>query len=82
MPRLLRADCGTENTNLAFIQPFLRRNHIDCFCGSDSFRYGKSVTNQVKNMADWSRQSICILIFIADRVMVVYTEEMVHTMVG
>lgn len=45
-PRLLRADCGTENTNMSFIQPFLRRAHADCFAEMNS-RYGKSVTNQV-----------------------------------
>lgn len=43
----MRTDLGTENSNLAFIQPYLRRNHLDCFSGSDSFRYGKSVSNQV-----------------------------------
>ena len=46
-PRLLRSDCGTENVNLAFIQPYLRRNCSDCFAGYESFRYGKSTTNQV-----------------------------------
>ena len=46
-PRVLRTDCGTDNTRLAFIQPFLRRDHLDCFAGSDSFRYGKSISNQV-----------------------------------
>ena len=47
VPRIVRADCGTENTNVAFIQPFLRHNHGDCFSGALSFRYGSSVTNQV-----------------------------------
>ena len=46
-PRLIRADCGTENSSVAFIQPFLRRTHGDCYAGFESFRYGKSVTNQV-----------------------------------
>lgn len=41
-PRLLRTDCGTENSNLAFIQPYLRRLNSDCFNSMDSFRYGKS----------------------------------------
>ena len=49
-PRLLRCDCGTENTTLAFIHPFLRRHGSDCFAGEYSFRYGKSVTNQVQSM--------------------------------
>ena len=30
-PRLLRCDLGTENANLAFLQPFLRRHGTDCF---------------------------------------------------
>ena len=47
VPRILRTDCGTENTNLAFIQPYLRRSHGDCFSGTESFRYGRSVSNQV-----------------------------------
>ena len=47
VPRIVRADCGTENVNVAFIQPFLRHSHGDCFAGTLSFRYGKSVTNQV-----------------------------------
>ena len=47
VPRILRADYGTENTNLAFIQPYLRRSHTDCFAESESFRYGRSVSNQV-----------------------------------
>ena len=44
---MVRTDCGTENTNLSFIQPYLRRLHTDCFAGIDSFRYGRSVANQV-----------------------------------
>lgn len=35
MPKILRGDCGTENTNLAFIQPYLRHSHSDCFTGMD-----------------------------------------------
>ena len=46
-PHLLRCDLGTENANLAFMQPFLRRHDTDCFAEFDSFRYGKSVSNQV-----------------------------------
>lgn len=41
-----RTDCGTENTNLAFLRPYFRRIHNDCFSGSSSFRYGMSVSNQ------------------------------------
>ena len=48
-PRLLRCDLGTENSRLAFIQPFLRRNDGDSFAGSSSFRYGKSTANQVQH---------------------------------
>ena len=50
MPRVLRTDCGTKDTNLAFIQPYLRRSHADCFSGMESFRYGRSVSNQVRWM--------------------------------
>jgi len=41
-PRLLKCDLGTENANLAFMQPFLRQHGTDCFAEFDSFRYGKS----------------------------------------
>lgn len=47
MPMIHRSDCGTDNTNLGFIQPYLRRNHADCFSDMGSFRYGKSTANQV-----------------------------------
>ncbi len=46
-PRVLRVDCGTENSRLAFVQPFLQRHGEDCFADTASFRYGKSVSNQV-----------------------------------
>ena len=44
---MLRCDPGTENSKIAFIQPFLHRNGHDRFSGEASFRYGKSVSNQV-----------------------------------
>lgn len=53
-PRIVRSDCGTENVNIAFMQPYLRHNHGDCFAGALSFRYGKSVTNQ-RIEAWWSQ---------------------------
>ena len=46
-PRIVRGDRGTENSRLAFLQPFLRRNHVDRLAGINSFQYGKSVHNQV-----------------------------------
>ena len=46
-PYILRCDMGSENAHIAFLQPFLRRNVSDCFAGEHSFRYGKSVSNQV-----------------------------------
>ncbi len=47
-PRLLRCDLGTENSKLAYLQPFLRRNGTDPLAGEHSFRYGRSVSNQVR----------------------------------
>ena len=41
-PKVVRADRGTENAKLAYIQPFLRNTSIN-----SSFLYGKSVSNQV-----------------------------------
>ena len=40
MPKLIRCDCGTENSVIAYLQPFLCKN-------SKSFRYGTSIANQV-----------------------------------
>ena len=43
-PRILRADRGSENSRIAYLQPFLRRNGS----GADnSFQYGRSASNQV-----------------------------------
>lgn len=39
-PKPLRCDCGTENSVIAYLHPFLRSD-------STSFRYGMSVSNQV-----------------------------------
>ena len=44
LPSIIRADLGTENTTIACIHPFLRRHGVN---GSYSFRYGRSVSNQV-----------------------------------
>ena len=44
---ILRADCGTKNTNVAFLQPFLRDNGEVSFLGARSFMYGRSTSNQV-----------------------------------
>ena len=38
-PRLIRADNGTENVNIAAVQRFFQ-------CEENSFRYGKSCANQ------------------------------------
>ena len=44
----LRCDLGTENTTLAFIQPYLRQLGSDNFAGEKSFRYGRSTSNQAR----------------------------------
>jgi len=54
-PTILRADRGTENTNIAFLQPFLRDGGDDSFAKEKSFMYGRSTSNQV------SLKSKCIL---------------------
>ena len=45
-PRILRGDRGTENSYVARLQGFLRRNSSDAFSGNRSFLYGRSVSNQ------------------------------------
>ena len=47
VPRIIRADNGTENCTIAGLQRFLRTDHTDAFAGEKSFMYGRSVTNQV-----------------------------------
>jgi len=47
-PRIVRADRGTENSRIAYLQPFLRRNGTDALAGSNSFQYGRSASNQVR----------------------------------
>ena len=46
-PRLLRADRGTENALILFIQPTFRHAHQDSMSGIRSFQYGRSTANQV-----------------------------------
>lgn len=59
---ILRADRGTENTNIAFLQPFLWDQGVDSFAKEKSFMYGRSTSNQRieawwgqlrKNAAGW-----------------------------
>lgn len=45
-PRVIRGDCGTENSNISFLQLLLRYNHRDSLAGMKSFMYGKSTSNQ------------------------------------
>ena len=44
-PRVLRTDLGTENSNIAFLQPILRHYHGDSLSGNNSHHYGKSTSN-------------------------------------
>lgn len=46
VPRVVRADCGTENVRVAAAQRFLRRDCADGLSGQKSFMYGKSTSNQ------------------------------------
>lgn len=46
VPRILRCDNGTENSTLALLQPFFRYHDTDSMAGLNSFRYGRSVSNQ------------------------------------
>lgn len=46
-PRIVRADCGTENVVVAGLQRFFRSQATDDFAGNKSFLYGKSSENQV-----------------------------------
>ena len=43
-PRIVRGDRGSENSRIAYLQPFLRRNGEGV---NNSFQYGRSASNQV-----------------------------------
>ena len=67
---------GSENAHtpgIAFLQPFLRHNLSDCFAGEHSFRYGKSVSNQVTG-------SLATILCAEDRSMVVTFEKKFYYM--
>ena len=44
-PSVLRTDLGTENSNIAVIQPVLRHYDCDSLAGEKSHRYGKNQVN-------------------------------------
>lgn len=44
VPRILRADKGTENVHVAAFQRFFQREGVDAFVGEKSFMYRRSVT--------------------------------------
>ena len=44
---MVRGDRGVENSTVAFMQPFLRRNGTDGLSDQNSFQYGRSASNQV-----------------------------------
>ena len=46
VPRVVRADRGSENVNIGGIQRFFRRNQTDRQSGNNSFRFGTSTSNQ------------------------------------
>ena len=49
-PQVLRTDRGIENSLLAVIQPMLRHCHSDDFAQHRSHIYGRSTSNQVRNI--------------------------------
>jgi hypothetical protein len=46
IPKILRADRGTENSLISGIQPYLRDGHSDSLAREKSFMHGKSTSNQ------------------------------------
>ena len=54
VPRLIRTDKGTENTWIAVLQKFFRRNDEDGLAGNNSIIQGKSTANQ-RIEAFWSK---------------------------
>ena len=54
VPRKVVGDKGNKNVNIAASQRFFRRNENDSSAGYNSFRYGKSISNQ-RIEALWSQ---------------------------
>ena len=50
LPKVVRADRGTENSIIAYVQPTLRSIHNDSLSAEMSFRYGRSSSNQVNTL--------------------------------
>ena len=48
---ILRADRGTENTIVAFLQPTFRHDGTDHHARNRSFQYGRSSANQANVIA-------------------------------
>ena len=46
VPRVIRADLGTENVTVEILQYYFRLSHDDEMAGLKSFQYGKSTSNQ------------------------------------
>ena len=66
----MRADCGTENSIVSFLQPYLCRD-------VNSFKYGASVSNQV-----YIYGQCCLVITHAeDRGILEFSETVVHRLV-
>lgn len=51
-PKVIRSDCGTENSKLAKVHIAFRMNHDDSFASSKSFIYGPSTANTVSPYTD------------------------------
>ena len=83
LPRLLRCDRGTENSKVAFLQPFLRRNGQDASSGIRSFQYGCSVTNLASNPVIVDKLvTLYIWHCIENRKVLGYTAQMVFRLVN
>ena len=50
-PSVLQFDCGNEHVSIASTQYAMRENDDDSFAGDKSFRFGKSTSNTVRNLA-------------------------------
>ena len=49
LPRVVRADRGTDKSIIAFAQPTLRSIHNESLPTEMSYRYGRSSSNQVNS---------------------------------
>ena len=67
-PRVVRADRGSENVNIAALQRMFRHDCGDEFAGEKAFMYGRSTANQVRAAVFFLPVFVCDIFVIHKRI--------------